>query len=123
MSIPQSNAALAVLLGALLLYVSPAVLTTLATPVGGLEGNGTVGRMFLSLIAAPTGVGSMVLKLILPITAGVTVAVLWTRGTVAYALLAIVGAGFVCAFFLILYLDSPDVAKDLWQPANFETVQ
>lgn len=75
----------------LALYVAPIFIFSVAALLGNLKGGTAIGEAFLSLVVSPDLALNLFHKLLLPITAGVTVAVLWEERSVAWTTIMIAG--------------------------------
>jgi hypothetical protein len=101
----------------LLLYVTPVVVVAIAAMSGSLQGGSAVGSWFLSLLVSPDAALNLFHKVLLPITAGVTVATMsnrrWTIVTVIGLLIAI-----AISIWLQVLFGIPNVQKNMSEQAG-----
>jgi hypothetical protein len=104
----------------LALYVAPVLVVGCAALQGTLNGSTLVGKWFLALIVAPDSAFNLFHKVLIPITAAVTVATMW-RDRNAYWTVAIVGAlllTIALSIWLHYLFGIDDFQKNMYQPAN-----
>jgi hypothetical protein len=106
------------------LYAAPLYALAVNAIFNGLTGQSFIGKWFVSLIAAPDAALNLFHKVLMPITAGVTVAALWkgqngrwTRWMVIALLLTIV----LSIWFSVTFGIS-DVQNNMFQSADIEAV-
>lgn len=104
----------------LVLYVLPVLVAAVVVPFGGLEGDEPVGKWFFFVLTEPEDPMGLVQRLLLPLTAGITVAGLWsdqgwrmTLALIGLTLLAMMAIALIWWFLLV-----PDNADNLYQPVR-----
>ena len=99
----------------LLLYVAPVVVVSAVALAGNLQGGTAVGGWFLSLLVSPDTALNLFHKVLLPITAGVTVATMWQRSNRRWTIGIVIGllAGISLSIWLQVYLGIPNVQKNM----------
>ncbi len=75
----------------LFLYVLPVFVISGAVAVGKLNGETSIGKWFISLLVSPDAAFNLYHKVLLPITAGVTVATMWEKGNAAWTIGVVIG--------------------------------
>jgi hypothetical protein len=108
----------------LVVYAAPLWVVAIASLGGAFNGSTMIGKWFISLVIAPDSALNLFQRVLLPLTAGVTVGVMWRgehqKWTVAMA--AFVLLSIVCAIYMMVLLGIPDVLQNLWQQADNEKV-
>jgi hypothetical protein len=105
-------------------YAAPIWIIAFASLIGQFTGASIVGKWFVALVIAPDSALNLFQKVLLPITAGVTVGVMWKAENQRWTLFM---AGFVLAsvilsVYLYVLLGIPQVQADLWQLAENDKV-
>lgn len=75
----------------LLLYATPVVVVAIAAMSGNLQGGSAIGAWFLSLLVSPDTALNLFHKVLLPITAGVTVATMWQKSNRRWTIATVIG--------------------------------
>ena len=108
----------------LAVYCAPLWVITVASLFGKFTGATMIGKWFIALVIAPDSALNLFQRVLLPLTAGVTVGVMWkaenqrwTIGMAAFVLLSI-----FCAVYMMVLLGVPDVLQNLWQQAENDRV-
>lgn len=104
----------------LIAYAMPVILATIFSFFGALNGDTEFGKWFVSLLASPDTALNLFHKVLLPITAGVTVATMWQGRNAAWTGSMVIGLVLVivaCIYLLVLF-GITDVQRNLWQPAG-----
>lgn len=109
----------------LTLYVAPVLAVGFAALAGTLNGTTQVGKWFIALIAAPDSAFNLFHKVLIPITAAVTVATMW-RDRNAYWSVAIVTVlllTIALSIWLHYLFGIADFQLNMFQPADNPKIQ
>src|SRR5262249_46463018 len=84
------------------------------------NGETTFGKWFVSLVAQPESALNLFHKVLIPITAGVTVATMWNSGNAKWTVAMVIGlvVGLFSAIYLTVLFGVADVQGNMWQPAE-----
>lgn len=104
----------------LALYVAPVFVVGYAAMMGNLQGGNAIGAWFLSLIASPDTALNLFHKVLLPITAGVTVATMWQRSNGWWTIVTVAGLliSIAVSIFLQVQFGVPDTQKNMIEQAS-----
>lgn len=104
----------------LLLYVAPVLVVGGAALTGSLNGRTLVGKWFVALIVSPDSAFNLFHKILIPITAAVTVATMW-RDRNAYWTIAIVAVlllTIALSIWLHYLFGIAEFQRNMFQPAD-----
>jgi len=101
-------------------YCAPILAVSVASFIGELNGHTTFGRWFVALVAQPESALNLFHKILIPVTAGVTVATMWNAGNAPWTAALVIGLviSLVLAIYLTVLFGVADVQGDMWQPAG-----
>lgn len=123
-SSPVQSAGVVLIPVLLAVYAAPLWVITIASFFNQFTGETMIGKWFIALVIAPDSALNLFQRVLLPLTAGVTVGVMWkaenqrwTVGMAVFVLLSI-----VCAVYMMILLGVPDVLQNLYQPADNDKV-
>jgi hypothetical protein len=104
----------------LALYVLPILIAAVAVALNLLNGEKPVGEWFFYVLTEPNDPMAMMQRLLLPLTAGVTIVAMWSRQGVAM-MLVLVGLtvlSLAAVVYVWWFLIVPDNALNLFQPVK-----
>jgi len=106
------------------LYAAPLYALAIAGAFGGLTGDSFVGKWFVSLIASPDAALNLFHKILMPITAGVTVATLWSGENARWTRRVVIGLllTIVLSIWFLVTFGISDVQKNMYQSADVKAI-